>query len=234
MPSDKKTLCLEDLRMRILTLDIAPGSDLEEAALCKRYGLSRTPMREIFQRLAGEGYLRLEENRGAKVASMDLQIMRMFFQTAPMVYANVSRLAAENRRSEEVEPLIEIQEAFRRATQTGESGVAALQNHRFHLQIGEMAHNPYLLASLKRMLIDHTRLSQTFYRPASADEKLRVSRACEHHDAMIVAIERQEPAIAVDLTLEHWNLSRDRLERFVSPDPLPVDVIPMKDGSNAI
>jgi len=33
MNKDKKTTCLEELRMRILTLDIAPGSDLDEAGL---------------------------------------------------------------------------------------------------------------------------------------------------------------------------------------------------------
>ena len=47
MAKDKKSHCLEDLRMRILTQDIAPGSDLDEAALCEAYGISRTPMREI-------------------------------------------------------------------------------------------------------------------------------------------------------------------------------------------
>ena len=51
---------------------------------------------------------------------------------------------------------------------------------------------------------------------------------------MIVAIERQEPGLMVDLTIEHWNLSRDRLERFVSPDPLPIDVLPMKDREDAV
>jgi DNA-binding GntR family transcriptional regulator len=234
MATDKKSACLDDLRMRILTQEIAPGSDLDEAALCDRYGLSRTPMREIFQRLAGEGYLRLEQNRGPKVASMDLSVMRTFFQTAPMIYANVARLAAENRRSDEIPALKDIQDRFRAAAEAGDAGEAALLNHRFHLAIGEMAHNPYLLPSLKRMLIDHTRLSQTFYRPSSADDTDRVRKAVEQHDAMIVAIEKQEAALAVDLTIDHWNLSRDRLERFVTPDPLPIDVLEMKDRRHAV
>ncbi|QFT98468.1 DNA-binding transcriptional regulator GlcC [Roseovarius sp. THAF8] len=234
MTADKKTQCLEDMRMRILTQEIAPGSDLDEATLCERYAMSRTPMREILQRLGGEGYVDLTQNRGAKVASMDLPVLRTFFQTAPMIYANVARLAAENRKAGEIGPLKAIQERFRAATEAGDAAEAALQNHRFHLCMGEMAHNPYLLPSLKRMLIDHTRLSQTFYRPASEDEAARVVKACDHHDAMIVAIERQEPGLMVDLTIEHWNLSRDRLERFVSPDPLPIDVLPMKDRENAV
>lgn len=234
MATDKKTRCLDDLRMRILCQEIAPGSDLDEAALCAQYGLSRTPMREIFQRLSGEGYLRLEQNRGAKVASMDLNVMRMFFQTAPMIYASVARLAAENRREDQIAPLRATQEDFRAANETGDAPQAALLNHRFHRQIGEMARNPYLLPSLNRMLIDHTRLSQTFYRPASDEEADRVRKAIDQHDAMIDAIAAQDADRAVDLTIDHWNLSRDRLERFVTPDPLPLDVLSERDQRHAV
>ncbi len=234
LPTDRKKDCLEDIKMRILTLDIAPGSDLDEASLCDRYGMSRTPMREIFQRLGGEGFVQLTQNRGAKVASMDLAVMRMFFQTAPVIYASVARLAAENRRISDLAPLQATQETFRAATEGGDAGQAALLNHRFHLQIGEMARNPYLLPSLKRMLIDHTRLSQTFYRPASEDEAARVARAVEQHEAMIAAFEAQDAQRAVDLTIDHWNLSRDRLEQFVTPDPLPIDVLTEKGGAHAV
>ena len=119
-----------------------------------------------------------------------------------------ARLAAENRRSDEIPVLKAIQEDFRAAVTVGRHRrQSALLNHAFHEQIGVMSHNPYLRASLGRMLIDHTRLSQTFYRPTSADEESRVARAIEQHDAMIVAIERQEPSIAIDLTIDHWNLS---------------------------
>ncbi|QIE46077.1 GntR family transcriptional regulator [Pseudohalocynthiibacter aestuariivivens] len=234
MPKDKKTACLDDLRMRILMQQIAPGADLDEAALCDAYGMSRTPMREVFQRLSGEGYLRTEPNRGPKVASMDLGVMRMFFQTAPLVYANIARLAAENRRTEQIAPLRSTQDAFRAATVAGDASQAALLNHRFHEEVGEMAHNPYLMPALRRMLIDHTRLSQTFYRPKSADEKRRVQTACVHHDQMIAAIEAQEPDRAVALTLEHWDLSRDRLEQFVTPDPLPLALTPNEEHARAV
>ena len=51
---------------------------------------------------------------------------------------------------------------------------------------------------------------------------------------MISAIEAQEPALAIDLTLQHWDLSRDQLEKYVRPDPLPLDVISLKDRRNAV
>ena len=53
-------------------------------------------------------------------------------------------------------------------------------------------------------------------------------------DAVIDAIEAGQPARMVDLTIEHWNLSRDRLEQFVSPDPLPLDMTDIKDRKHAV
>lgn len=234
MSGSAKIQCLDDLRNRILSLDIAPGSDLDELRLSDHYGISRTPLREVLQRLAGEGFLTITDNRGAKVASMDFGVMRVFFQTAPLVYANIASLAAENRTGAQLDTLRDIQARFAPATKSSQAGEAALHNHAFHAQIGAMAHNPYLVASLNRMLIDHTRLSQTFYRPASPAETMLVTKASDQHDAMISAIEAQEPALAIDLTLQHWDLSRDRIERFVRPDPLPLDVISMKDRRHAV
>ncbi len=223
MSRDRKSECLEDMRRRILTRNIVPGADLDEAALCAEYSLSRTPMREIFQRLNGEGLIQIEQNRGAKVSSMDLATMRVFFQTAPMIYCNIARLAAENRTAEQLADLRAIQQEFRAATDAGDAEVASFRNHRFHEQIGLMAHNPYLIVALRRMLIDHTRLSQIFYRPAGDDEAARVQASVAQHDQMIEAIEGRNAETAISLTMDHWNLTRDRLERYVMPDPLPTE-----------
>ncbi|MEM9969897.1 MAG: GntR family transcriptional regulator [Pseudomonadota bacterium] len=224
MPTSQKDACYIDLKQRILATDLEPGADLDEVTLTTRYGISRTPLREVFQRLAGDGYVRLSANRGAKVSSMDLATMRTFFQTAPMIYASIARLAAENRDENGLAALREAQEQFRRATEKGDAPGAALANHRFHAMIGQMAANPYLTACLGRLLIDHTRLSQTFYRAQSDDDAARITTACDQHDALIAAIEAGDSDQAIDLTIAHWDLSRDRMEAFVRPDPLPTDI----------
>ena len=224
MKPNKKQRCRADLINRILTLEIKPGSMLDETLLSEKYDLSRTPLREVIQRLAGEGYLTLEENRGAKVSSMDLASMRQFFQSAPMVYSAIARLAAENARPDQIETLKSVQLDFRRNGEAGESEAMAIQNHAFHRIIGEMAANPYLAPSLNRLLIDHTRMSQKFYKPGNSREHELVWLACQQHDEMIEAIENGEPSAAVQLTLDHWALSRDQIEKFVRPDPLPMEL----------
>lgn len=211
------------LRNQVLEMKLQPGSLVDEAELAETFGVSRTPLRETIQRLAGEGYFVIERNRGAMVAPMDLATMRQFFQAAPVIYASIARLAAENATRAQTDELKEIQRAYRASLGQGEPSTTAMHNHRFHAQIGTMAGSPYLLPSLNRLLIDHTRIGQKFYTRHGRADETRVSAAAGQHDAMISAFERHAPAEAVQVTLEHWALSRDQMERYVRPTPLPHD-----------
>ncbi len=219
----KKQALYEALRVRILTLDLAPGTGMDEALLAEAYGVSRTPLREVFHRLAGEGFIALESNRGATVSSMNLSVMRNFFQTAPMIYASVARLACEHATAKQLTELKAVQRRFRAAVKKRNVADMSINNYRFHEVIGQMAASPYLTPSLQRLLIDHTRMSQTFYLTRCMEEQHRVDLACTQHDEMIEAIGQQQAAHCVELTLDHWALSRNRIELYVQPDPLPED-----------
>ncbi len=219
----KKDACISDLKTRVLSLALAPGAMLDEVSLSASYGLSRTPFREVLQRLSGEGYISLEANKGAFVSAMDFAAMRQFFQTAPIVYCAISRLAAENAQPDQVKALKSAQFEFAKAKGALDAGQMALSNHRFHEIMGDMSANPYLIPAMGRLLIDHTRMSQRFYRGAAPQDGVRINQAAHHHDLLIDAIEQRSPEEAVEITLDHWALSRDEIERYVWPDPLPDD-----------
>lgn len=213
-----------DIRRRVLMLDFPPGMPLDEVELANQYGLSRTPLREVLQRLAGEGYLSAEANRGASVTSMDMVTMRSFFQSAPMIYAAIARLATEQATPSAIAELKHIQKKFQTSVSKQNTAEMSLQNHRFHAHLGSMAHSPYLTPSLERLLIDHTRMSQRFYRISNDDATIkRIELACEQHDTMIDAIERHDPAACVAETIDHWELSRAEIDKYVMPDALPIE-----------
>ncbi|MEO1066663.1 MAG: GntR family transcriptional regulator [Pseudomonadota bacterium] len=221
---DAKETAIEVIQRMVLTMELEPGQPIDEVALAKELGLSRTPLREIIQRLSGEGYLTLEKNRGAKASSMDIATLGDFFQAAPMIYAAVSRLAAERATKLLVDGLKEEQAKFRASLKGGDRRETALHNTAFHRAIGRIANTPYLIASLDRLLIDHTRISLTFFNPSSKQNMKQIETAADQHDQMIDAIERHAPTEAIEITLEHWNLSRDSIERFVRPDPIPFEL----------
>ena len=214
----------DDLKKCILTMQLEPGAALDEASLCERYSISRTPLREILRSLAGEGYVEIINNRGAYVSSMNHKVLRDFFLSAPMIYSAIGRLAAQNAKSSQIVEMRKIQERFRCAIEEGNNAEMVYWNQCFHAQMGEMADNPYLKPSYDRLLIDHARISQTFYRPRDKDMEKRMFEALHHHDEMIAAIEAGESQRIVDLIVEHWELSRDLIEYFVKPDPLAFEM----------
>lgn len=216
----KKAALYDHLKSAIMTLDLRPGADLDEQELSEEFALSRTPLREVLRQLAGEGYVDLRENRGARVSEMSHMTLRDFFLAAPMIYSAVMQLAAKNARPEQVAELKAAQEAFRKALHAGSGADRAIANNRFHEVTGEMADNIYLLPSFQRLLIDHARISMTFYRPQDPRMIENVSEASAQHDAIIAAIEAGDEAAVAQLAIDHWNLSRDQIELFVMPTGL--------------
>lgn len=213
----KKATCLEDLQKRILTQNLEPGVYLDETLIAEKYQISRPPLREVLRQLAGEGYVVLQQNRGAQVAPMTHKTLRNFFVAAPMIYAAVTRLAAEHATAAQIVDLKKCQWAFRQAITNGTAAERALGNERFHSIIGEMADNEFLTPSLRRLLIDHTRIGMTFYDPRKADMACISSTAADQHDQFIDLIEAGDASAAAELAVAHWELSRVQIESFVSP-----------------
>jgi DNA-binding GntR family transcriptional regulator len=217
---DRKTALYEDLKQAILTLELRPGTDLDEASLCKEYNLSRTPLREVFRQLAGEGFVYLRQNRGARVSDMSHQTLRDFFLVAPMIYSAVLKLAAENATPAQIQRLKLAQQRFKSALRSGDVKDRTLANNDFHAITGEMSDNVFLLPSFHRLLIDHARIGMTFYRPHNAKMTENLGKASEQHDAIIESIEAGDAAAAGKLAGDHWNLSRGQIESFVMPSGL--------------
>ena len=212
-----KRAAYEALRQSVLLMETAPGSSLDESELSTRYGISRTPMREVIHQLAGQGYVTLVENRGAHVSDMSHRTLRDFFLAAPMIYGAILRLAAENASRGQIEDLKRAQLGFRAALSEGDTGARTLANDTFHRVTGEMCGNRYLLPSFHRLLIDHARIGMTFFRSKGQDRQDVLSEAARQHDAMIAAIEVGDADAAADLADAHWSLSRGQIESYVLP-----------------
>ncbi|CBJ37460.1 GntR family transcriptional regulator [Ralstonia pseudosolanacearum] len=223
---DRKTLLSEALRRRIVSMEMAPGAVVDELALSEEFGLSRPPVREIMRQMAAEGYIELEANRAARVSSMNHQSLRNFFLAAPLIYIATTQLAAVNAAPPEIDALKAIQLRFRQAIEDNDVESRVLYNDQFHLQIGVMAHNAYLMPSLRRILIDHARLGKIFYRhPTTSDMQADLGKAASQHDQIIEAIERHDANAAADIVRAHMDLSRRRMTEYVAPAAVEVPLM---------
>jgi len=221
---DRRLTLVTALRRRILTMQMEPGAVLDEYALAEEFGLSRPPVRETLRQMAGEGYIDLQPNRPARVTGMGYQSLRDFFLFAPLVYVASTRLAAERRTASELAALKAVQAEFRAAIAAGDVEARVFLNDQFHLMIGEMAHNTYVLPSLRRCLIDHARIAKVFYEDqlAAHNPQMLAERdeAAEQHDQIIAAIEARDADRAEAIVRAHLDLSRRNIAMYATPDAM--------------
>jgi DNA-binding GntR family transcriptional regulator len=78
------------LRNEILHLALKPGAKLDEMGLVRKFGISRTPVREALIRLASEGLVFLLPNRGAQVAPLDLVDIAHYFEALELLQCAVN------------------------------------------------------------------------------------------------------------------------------------------------
>ncbi|AUM74642.1 GntR family transcriptional regulator [Paracoccus jeotgali] len=88
------------LRDEILHGDLMPGERLRVSALNKRYQMGLTPLREALVRLASEGLVENEANRGASVRQASVSELRDLFSARREIEAICLRRAMANRTPE--------------------------------------------------------------------------------------------------------------------------------------
>lgn len=85
---------LEDLRSRIISLDLPPGTALLRNDLAERYGVSQTPIRDSLKRLEQEGLVRIYPQSRTLVTKIDIpQIHEAHFLRVAVEVEVTRRLA---------------------------------------------------------------------------------------------------------------------------------------------
>ena len=85
----------ERIKQKIVSLDLPPGSVIDEAALRTELDLGRTPIREALQRLALEKLVVIVPRRGMFVAGIGVMDLQRLFEVRVELESMAARLAAQ-------------------------------------------------------------------------------------------------------------------------------------------
>ena len=91
------------IKERILFLEYKPGQILNENVLAKEFGVSRTPMREILNRLEWEKLARVIARTGTMITEIEFQQMMNIYRARFEIEGLAGRLAAESFSRKHVE-----------------------------------------------------------------------------------------------------------------------------------
>jgi len=215
------------LREDILTLKLAPGVILDEAALSQSLGISRTPLRRVLIQLASENLIVIQPNRGSVVAPLNLNDFPYFIEALSLVYGQTQALAARKADAETKRRLKRHADRFEAAV--GARDFAALNdaNTDLHLAVAEAADNRRLYRFARSMLHFGQRTSRISfgYEPTGNDSQATVEEYLEtvlvEHRAIVEAIDRGDEAEAWRLGVDHAELFRRRMLAFLRQNLAP-------------
>ena len=93
---------VEELRDLIIEDELPAGARVPERALCERFGVSRTPLREALKALAAEGLVELLPNRGAWVARLTAEDVAQTLKVIGALEALAGELACARLTEDDV------------------------------------------------------------------------------------------------------------------------------------
>lgn len=205
------------IRDMIVTGEIPEGSRVNERILAEQLGVSRTPLREAFKILEGEGLVMIEPNRGATVNHISPEDV----ESAIEVLIGLESVGAEQACIKASDAMIaEIEKLHMEMVQAYKDGALMHYfhiNQTIHEKIIDCACNPNLSRIYKA---ESARVRR--YRYTGNQVKERWARAVLEHEQILDALkQRQGPLLREVLRAHHrsgWRVTRAVLDGEIKPD----------------
>jgi DNA-binding GntR family transcriptional regulator len=137
--ADRAYLSIRDL---IVSLELAPGSLIDERQLVETLGIGRTPVREALRRLAQEQLVEVFPRRGMFVTGVDVRDLARISEVRAALEPEAARLAAERATDEERNELASLSDQIK-----GGADLMGL-DERIHRAVYAAAHNHLLEKTL--------------------------------------------------------------------------------------
>ncbi|WP_425085715.1 GntR family transcriptional regulator [Ruegeria profundi] len=174
----------QELEELIFDGTFSDGDRLDEVKLAEQFGVSRTPLREAFQRLALSGLVDLIPRRGAFVRQPGpVELMEMFEVMAEFE-AVCGRLAAMRISEEALKDLTDANARCQQAVDTGDPDTYYLENERFHRIIYKQSGNSFLEQEASKL---HRRLKP--FRRQQLRFRGRMAQSMSEHEDIVRALE---------------------------------------------
>jgi DNA-binding GntR family transcriptional regulator len=150
---DVETAICVRIRAAVSAGDLPPGTKLPEEAVADSIAASRAQVRTAFQRLAFEGLLDLQKNRGAFVARPTVKEAQDVFGARRVIERVTTEIVTRTILTHQLRAL-QRQVADQKPHWVRANRAAAISGiSAFHLSLAALAHNAALTTALERLIL---------------------------------------------------------------------------------
>jgi len=213
----------EAVRDAILSGRFGPGTRLKEHAICKMFGLSRTPVRHAFARLVSDGLVEQIPNVGCFVRRLSIEEEIELMGARQVLEAGAAALAAEWANDEQLAELLRlaklVEDRRERARSHEIQGSDLLDEElHFHRKVIALSGN----SEIERMCNSVYRMFMTL----TVNGKANPMPTGVTHVDIAEAIASRKPAKAFDTMWRHLGVSASRWRRMLEDQTAPARLSP--------
>lgn len=197
------------LRDQIFAGTLAPGSFIDETALCASLNISRTPLREALKVLSAEGLVRHEPRRGCFVSEVTEQDLDEIFPVIAMLEGRCAFEAACNASDADIAALDVLHARLEKQAKARRINDYYATNFAIHEAIITLANNRWLaqvIADLRKIL-KLARLQQ-LHAPG------RLEQSLSEHQAIYAALRARDCESADAAMRTHLTRQREALREL--------------------
>lgn len=200
----------DEIKNAVLDLRIEPGERIKIESLAQEFGVSRTPIREVLQRLSTEGMVRLIPRVGPVASGMNLKEMNDLYAVRKCLETLATKNAIEHVSKKHLMQMEGILKRTKVAIQEGDAKKIRILNRDFHGAIFQLCDNRHLMKHLE----DVFNKLQRYLNVLSREDTVRIS-ATEHHDRIFRSLADRDRRSAEKHLNEHLGFVRESLERVL-------------------
>lgn len=200
----------EQLKQMAMNYKFRPGEPLNEVELAASFGVSRTPLREVLNRLVAEGLLDFVPRRGFSCRALDTKMIFDLYEVRCGLEMMSAKLATERATDAEVDKLVTFWKTAAQKFNELSPLECAQCDECFHEQIAMMSQNAELLHSLQ--VIN----ARAHYLRLISMEKVHYRHnTCDEHQLILTAIQERNVEAAVNCMSAHVSLRQEQLVEVI-------------------
>lgn len=202
------------LQNEIVFCDILPDTRLTEEDIVKKFGVSRSPVREALRILKQEGLIVMASRRGARIAPISVDDLDEVYRCRICLEVLAAELAANNRNSADVEAMKAGLKELQTALPSKNPRLFFEANVHLTDAIHQSTHN----TTLKRLLDNIGKQALRYRYLAYVRSPELMDKSVEYNREIVSAIISQKPRHAQSLTEDvlesSWKNVRARIDAF--------------------
>ena len=136
------------IKGKIITAKMPPGSVINEAQLMEEFALGRTPIREAIKQLQMENLVMVTPRKGMYVAEIAVTDLMQIFEVRVELESFATRLAAERVTEHEIHELQKLATAYQEVDPTDKDALIHLDGE-FHSLLAKATHNKFLIKEIE-------------------------------------------------------------------------------------